>query len=140
MQFKMSKELDRTQNGKSSKEVRKFGNRHTICSSRTHIFIFVFDDRDALAVVPNFDLVGLCIDGDLDATHIRIADFVVRRVDQNFIEDLVQTGDVGDFTLKAMEEESVRRIHNFIFFSYILFWAAVLKGNKSCKTQETPYS
>ena len=64
----------------------------------------MLDDWNALAVVPDFDLVVFRVDGDLDAAHVGITDFVVRRVDQNLVEYLVQTGNVRDLSLKRKED------------------------------------
>jgi hypothetical protein len=56
---------------------------------------FVYLNWDTLAVVLDRDLASLAIDCYADLTHVLIVLLVIRRVDQDFVEDLVQTGDVG---------------------------------------------
>jgi hypothetical protein len=48
-------------------------------------------NRNAATVIVNSDGTILSIDVNFNLVHRRIADFVVCGVDQNFIEDLVQS-------------------------------------------------
>ncbi|KAH0237798.1 hypothetical protein KCV03_g219, partial [Aureobasidium melanogenum] len=49
-------------------------------------------------IVAHRDLALLAIDPDLDFVHVLVALLVVGGVDQNFVENLVQTGYVADLT------------------------------------------
>jgi hypothetical protein len=49
-------------------------------------------DGDTAAVVVDCDGAVFAVDVDFDVVHVWIADFVVCCVDEDFIKDLVQTG------------------------------------------------
>jgi hypothetical protein len=51
---------------------------------------------NTLAVVLDRDLASLAVDSDADLAHVFIVLLVVCGVDQNLVEDLVQTRNVGD--------------------------------------------
>ena len=58
--------------------------------------LLVHLDGDALAVVLDGDGIGLGVDGNVHPIHIGIALLVVGGIDQDLIENLVQTGRVRD--------------------------------------------
>jgi hypothetical protein len=53
---------------------------------------------DTTAIVVDTDLSGLSVNGNFDFVHVGVIVFVVRGIHDNFVEDFVQTRDVGDFT------------------------------------------
>ena len=73
----------------------------------TYVFVLVLDDGNPLAVVPDFDFVVFRVNRHFDTAHRRIAHFVVGRVDQDFVEYLVQTRDVRDLSLEQAGEKYV---------------------------------
>lgn len=71
-------------------------------------------NRNTATIVPDTDLSGLPVDGDSDLIHIGVVLLVVRRIDDDFVEDFVQTRDVGDFTIlhgfgRRVEHPHLRR-------------------------------
>ena len=48
---------------------------------------------DTAAIVEDGNFAIFSINCDFDSVHIRVPNFIVRRVDQDFVEDLVQTRD-----------------------------------------------
>lgn len=53
-------------------------------------------DWDSLAVVLNGDFARLAVNRDPDLAHVLVVLLVIGRVDKDLVEDLVETGDVGD--------------------------------------------
>ena len=53
-------------------------------------------DRNTFAVVLDRNFASLSVDCNTDFAHILVVLLVVCRVDQNLVEDLVQTGYVGN--------------------------------------------
>jgi hypothetical protein len=56
---------------------------------------FVYLNWDTLAVVLDRDLASLAVDCYADLAHVLVVLLVIRRVDQDFVEDLIQTRNVG---------------------------------------------
>ena len=64
-----------------------------------HLLLLVEFNGDSFSVVFDGDPIALGIDGDLEAIHVGIALFVVCRIDDDFVKDLVESGRKGDFLL-----------------------------------------
>jgi hypothetical protein len=56
-------------------------------------------DRDAFTIVPDTDFVLLLVYINLDVVHLGIPLKVVSGVNDNLVEDLVQTWHILDFTV-----------------------------------------
>ena len=64
--------------------------------------LLVHLDGDAVAVVVHADATRLGVDVDAEGDHGGIADLVVRGVDQDLVEDLVQAGHEGHLALHEL--------------------------------------
>ena len=61
--------------------------------------LLVHLDRDAVAVVVHADAPGFLVDVDAEGHHRGIAHLIVGGVDEDLVEDLVETGDEGHLAL-----------------------------------------
>lgn len=68
-------------------------------------------DWNTATIVPDTDLPRLPVDGDSDFIHVGVVLLVVGRIDDDFVEDFVQTGDVGDFTVLHRFGRRVKHPH-----------------------------
>lgn len=61
-----------------------------------HLLLLVNLHRHSISIVLHADPVLLDVDYDLQRVHLRVPLLVIRRIDQDLVENLVQTRDEGD--------------------------------------------
>lgn len=71
-------------------------------------------DRNPSPIIKNADLALLSVDRDLDGIHILVPLFVVRRIDQNFVKDLIETRHVTD-------NPRLHGVHLGVVYPHLLF-------------------
>lgn len=59
--------------------------------------LFVYDDGDSFTIVLDSNVAFFLVDLDVELVHFFIALVVVGGVDEDFVEDFVESGGVGDF-------------------------------------------
>ena len=75
---------------------------------RTDLLLGVDLDRNAATVVVDGDRVGGAVDGHLEEVHRGVAHFVVGRVHENLVKDLVQTRHELDRAVDHLREVAHR--------------------------------
>ena len=82
-------------------------------NQRGHItpMLLMHHYRNTLPIIQNTDPITLGINTNLHPVHRRIALLVIGGIDENFIEDFVQAGRVGDFLLVDPFRDGVENEH-----------------------------
>lgn len=75
---------------------------------------FVDLGGDTFAVVEDGDEALLFVDVDFDAGHVSAVAEVVGGVDDEFVEDLVEAGDVGDFSFAKFGVCAVEEVERLV--------------------------